>query len=91
MVRLVEILSLRGIRQGDPLSPYLFLLCAKGLSNLLTMTKESSKVKRLAIGRNGSRVSHLFFVDDSMLFCRVDREECQELLQILHLYEKTFG
>ena len=46
----------RGIRQGDPLSPYIFLLCEEGLSSLLTMAKDFGKIKGLAAARNGPRV-----------------------------------
>ena len=63
----------RGLRQGDPLSPYLFLLCALGLQSLIQKAKVNEKIKGVSICRNGPRVSHLFFVDDSVLFYRAKR------------------
>ena len=33
----------------------------------------------------------IFFVDDSMVFCKADKEECQELLRVLKLYEQASG
>jgi len=60
----------RGLRQGDPLSPYLLLLCTEGLHGLLTEAAASSDIRGISICRNGPRLTHLFFADDSLLFCR---------------------
>ena len=50
-----------GLRQGDPLSPYLFLMCAMGLQSLLHKAKMEGHIRGVAICRNGPKVSHLFF------------------------------
>jgi hypothetical protein len=60
----------RGLRQGDPISPYLFLLCAEGLNALLAKAALSKKIQGISISRGGPKLTHLFFVDDSVLFCR---------------------
>ena len=52
----------RGIRQGDPLSPYLFLLCAEGLSSLIKASVANSVLKGISICREGPKLSHIFFV-----------------------------
>ena len=59
----------RGLHQGDPLSPYLFLMCAIGLQRLLHTAEMEGHIQGVAICRNGPRVSHFFFADDSVLFC----------------------
>ena len=59
----------RGLRQGDPLSLYLFLLCAIGLQGMLHNAETDGSIKGVSICRNGPRVFHLFFADDSVLFC----------------------
>lgn len=66
----------RGLRQSDPLSPFLFLLCAMGLQGLLQKAKMEGSIKGVAIRRYGPRVSHLFFADDSVLFCLATKNEC---------------
>ena len=81
----------RGLRQGDPLSPYLFLLCAMGLQGLIKKAETNGDIRGVTIFRNGPRVSHLFFADDSVLFCQAKVEECQRVLDLLLVYEKGFG
>ena len=71
------ILPSRRLRQGDPLSPYLFLFCAKGLTALLRKAKIEGIIIGVAASRGGPCISHLLFVDDSLLFCRASIEECQ--------------
>ena len=56
-----HIIPTRGIRQGDPLSPYLFLLCAEGLSALIKSSVESGSLEGLAVCCGGPQLSHLFF------------------------------
>ncbi|KAL3334210.1 hypothetical protein AABB24_030787 [Solanum stoloniferum] len=54
---------IRGLRQGDPLSPYLFILCAEGLSN---QAEEQGELCGIILRRGGPMVNYLFFADDSV-------------------------
>ena len=81
----------RGLRQGDSLSPYLFLLCAMGLQGLLHKAEFDGTIRGVSICRNRPHVSHLFFANDSVLFCRAKESKCQAILHILSVYEKGSG
>lgn len=81
----------RGIRQGDPLSPYLFLLCSEGLSSLLKTEAERGKITGVKISRHGPALTHLFFADDSIIFCRANRREAETLMSLLKRYELALG
>lgn len=51
----------RGMRQGDPLSPFLFLLCIEGLHELITKAMVDGELKGFSICRRGLKIIHLFF------------------------------
>jgi hypothetical protein len=86
-----KILPTRGLRQGDPLSPYLFLLVAEGLSSLLTKAELDGRLTGVPIAFGGTRLSHLLFADDSLLFCRATFLEWLNLTQLLQSYEQASG
>ena len=73
----------QGINQGNPLSPYLCLLCAKGLSSLIRKAVETKHLHGILSCKNGVCISHLFFTDDSFIFCRATMEEGQHLLNCI--------
>ena len=79
----------RGIRQEDPLSPYLFLLCVEGLSALIQSSVNRGQMEGIKICRGGPRLSRLFFANDSLIFCKATLKECDELQRLLALYEKA--
>ncbi|XP_030930993.1 uncharacterized protein LOC115956857 [Quercus lobata] len=81
----------RGLRQEDPLSPYLFLLCSKGLNRMLQRAAAEDGIRGFSLCRRGPKISHLFFADDSLLFCRASLEDLQVIQNILSLYEKASG
>lgn len=73
----------RGIRQGDPFSPYMFLLCAEGFTSLLAKAKLEGSIKGVSICRRAPKISNLMFVDDSLLFCQATHGEVVVIDEIL--------
>ena len=63
-----KIIPKRGLRQGDPISPYLFLLCAEGLSAMFKREERVGHIKGVAVSRGAPRISHLLFVEDKLFF-----------------------
>ena len=82
---------LRGLRQGDPLSPYLFLLCANVLSCALLKQESSHYLKGLKIGRTNQYLSHLLFVDDSFLFFKNEKTSPITIQNTLAWYCRISG
>ena len=80
-----------GLRRGDPLSPYLFLMCAMGLQSLIHKAEVEGLIQGVSICRNGPRISHLFFADDSVLCCQAKEDEYQKILDILVVYKRGSG
>ncbi|CAN6564467.1 unnamed protein product [Malus baccata var. baccata] len=81
----------RGLRQGDLLSPYLFLLCTEGLSMLIRNGLEKGGINRYRVSPAGTPITHLFFTEDSVLFGKATVEEASGILNILKTYARGSG
>jgi hypothetical protein len=81
----------RGLRQGDPLSPYLFLICAEGFSTLLNRAEVEGILPGIRICQAAPSINHLLFADDSLVLMKASRESAKSLQHILHLYECCSG
>jgi hypothetical protein len=73
------------------LSPYLFILCAEGLSALLQRVEEEGKIQGIKVCRGTQRINYLFFADDSLVLMRARAEDVRELKQLLDIYKKVSG
>ena len=69
----------RGLRQGDPLSPYLFLLCAEGFSSLLNKAELSGELEGIRICAGAPSLNHLLFADDSLVLIKASGESAKSL------------
>lgn len=80
-----------GIRHGDPLSPYFFIVCAEALSTLLQQAERVGELSGVPISRGAIRISHLLFADNSLVFCRANLREWGRIHELLSLYESASG
>jgi hypothetical protein len=82
----------RGLRQGDPLSPFLFLLAAEGLSVMMRAMVQSNIFTGYSVGStNPSVISHLQFADDTLLMGAKSWANVRALRAVLVLFEKVSG
>lgn len=81
----------RGLKQGDPLSPYLFLFCAEGLTTMLDKAQRDGRLGEVAAAKSGPLITHLLFADDSFLFHRATPNESKEIMEVLRVYKKVSG
>ena len=81
----------RGLRQGDPLSPFLFLFVADGLSAILKSKVQSGDIVPVKICRRAPGISHLLFADDTMLFFQATRDQAEQVKAALDLYSVATG
>uniref|UniRef100_A0A2N9FRJ8 Reverse transcriptase domain-containing protein n=1 Tax=Fagus sylvatica TaxID=28930 RepID=A0A2N9FRJ8_FAGSY len=86
--------SSRGLRQGNPLSPLLFLLIMEVLSHMLRRAVERGFINGFQVGRNDQpnvSVSHLLYVDDTILFCDAHPEQLLYICMVLTCFEAVTG
>lgn len=76
----------RGLRQGDPLSPYLFILMANALSALIHNALTKGHLHGIKLTKSCPTLSHLFFADDSVFFLNGTITKCQNMANILNQY-----
>ena len=79
----------RGLRQGDPLSPLLFILAIDPLQHLLSVATDRGLLSKLGGRMMRFRVS--MYADDAVIFIRPNRNDVQNLRKILHLFGETTG
>lgn len=81
----------QGISQGDPISPYLFVLCMDKLSHLIMHAVETGEWCTLKAGRNGSLVSQLMFADDLLLFGEASEKQLNCVMRTLNFFCSMSG
>ncbi|KAK4397860.1 putative mitochondrial protein [Sesamum angolense] len=85
------LVSERGLRQGDPLSPYLFLLCTETFSSLLQSAEQGDQLHGISIFWGAPSVSHLLFANDTFIFCQASLMSTHSIKAVLEDYCKASG
>lgn len=81
----------RGLRQGDPLSPYLFILAADVLSHMMRRAQTHGDIKGLLLAPGAPILTHLFFADDALIFAKATEEEMFQIVSVLNTYCQASG
>lgn len=79
--------AIRGLQQGDPLSPFLFSLVADGLSVILRKAEEASLLEGFIIGNDRVMVTHLQFTDDTILFLKAELDNIKSANMCLKIFQ----
>lgn len=81
----------RGLRQGNSLSPYLYILCTDVLSHMITSTAKKGKIRGIRIGNAVPTITHLLFAYDSLFFCQANNRNCKAINEVFRTYELWSG
>lgn len=81
----------KGLRQGDMLPPYLFVICMDKLSHMIHDAVENKQWHCLNIGKDSLKVSHLMFVDDLILFGTATDNQINVIMDILSLFCNAYA
>nr|XP_025616741.1 uncharacterized protein LOC112709055 [Arachis hypogaea] len=81
----------RGLRQGDPLSPYLFILAAESFTVLMEKALRDNLISGIRLAPTAPVITHLLFADDCIIFAGAQEEEIYQLIQIVNKYTEASG
>lgn len=81
----------RGLRQGDPLSPYLFVLCMERLGYMISKEVQEQRWTPIQVSQGGPSLSHLFFADDVLLFTKAKPSQARLVADVLQKFCSISG
>ncbi|XP_072059052.1 uncharacterized protein [Arachis hypogaea] len=81
----------RSIQQGDPISPYIFVLCMERLSQLISAAVEHGFWKPIKLNRESPDLSHLCFADDLILFAEATMDQANDIKRVLKAFCNSSG
>lgn len=81
----------RGLRQGDPLSPYLFVMYMEKLSSMIDMAVNMETWNPIVPCRGGPHLSHMFFTDDLIMFSKANPQEVKHVMHVINRFCNMLG
>ncbi|XP_068472008.1 uncharacterized mitochondrial protein AtMg01250-like [Phaseolus vulgaris] len=86
-----EFIPEKGLRQGDPLTTFIFLIVAEGLTDVVTQEKEKGMLDSIEIGERKTNVSMLQFTDDTLFFNKANLQSVLAVKATLMCFELASG
>ncbi|GJV27295.1 putative RNA-directed DNA polymerase, eukaryota, reverse transcriptase zinc-binding domain protein [Tanacetum coccineum] len=81
----------RGLRQGDPLSPFLFILVIEGLHCAISSAVSSGLVPEIKISSSDITLSHLFYADDVIITTDWSSNDLHNIIWVFHVFYLASG
>ena len=69
----------------------MFLFCAEGLNAIIRGATLKGDIQGFSLCKRGPKITHLFFVEDCLLFCRSTLAKCEKIQELLFYYEVASG
>ncbi|XP_072084658.1 uncharacterized protein [Arachis hypogaea] len=86
-----KIIPQRGLKQGDLLSPYLFILATESFTILMDKARKENLISGIRLAPTAPVITHLLFADDCIIFAGVQEEEIYQLIQTINKYTEASG
>jgi len=86
-----EFFPRKGLRQGDSLAPFLFLIVAEGLAGVARVAEEKKLIDSLEVGKDKVKVNMLQYADDTLFFCEANTKSVFNIKAILQCFELSSG
>jgi len=87
----IEFKPKKGLRQRDPLAPFLFLIVVEGLAGVVRQAEEKVLVESIEVREERVNVSMLQYADDTLFICKASTQSVLTLKAILKCFELVYG